>query len=71
MRRAEEATAKQKAQANGPSFVEAQDKKFAEQVAAGLTPQLSSKRSCESGCGCLGFLLCVWVCVRNGQASRS
>lgn len=47
MRRAEEALGRQSAQANGPSFVEAHEREFAQQAGAGMAPQLSSKKSCE------------------------
>lgn len=47
MRRAEEASTRQRAQAGGPSFVEYQDKEFAKEADAEASPQLSSKRSCE------------------------
>lgn len=43
MRRADEALGRQLAQAHGPSFVEAQDREFAQQASV----QLSSKMSCE------------------------
>jgi hypothetical protein len=54
VRRAEEAAARQAVAATGPSFIETQDKMFAQQAAAAaddrhLTPSMSSKRSCEQG----------------------
>lgn len=85
VRRAEEASARQRAQASGPSFVEMQDREFAEQAA---TPQLSSKRSCEcvpaaalcyvqgpAVCVCMGLqlpALSPWHCkgMRYWSGSR-
>jgi hypothetical protein len=46
MRRVEETTTRQNSQSGGPSFVEAQDKAFAQQASA--APQLSASRSCEA-----------------------
>ena len=74
IRRTEEATSRQQAQSRGPSFVEAQDQAFAAQAAASdrqLTPQMSSKYSCEwPWLPCCLVSFCPVLCVLRRSSTQ-